>query len=197
MVKSCTFLGLLASLGRLHWKFFYIWAVRIGRAFHRLASFISNPIFPLLLLQGSMGSRSCLQKTFHIPGFHPSRVSNVWGSNIHQSNSCTQTAGAHLKTNKIPPNKNTSHLWCLILGVNLVGPWCPDTWSGIIWWVPLVAQWKWIRLVSKRMRVRSLASLTGSGIRCCRELWCRSQIQLGFSVAVAMASVGIYSSDLT
>ena len=39
--------------------------------------------------------------------------------------------------------------------------------------VPIVAQWKWIWLVSLRMWVRSLASLSGSGIRCCHELWCR------------------------
>ena len=41
--------------------------------------------------------------------------------------------------------------------------------------VPVVAQQKRIWLVSMRMWVQSLATLSGSGIRGCRELWCRSQ----------------------
>ena len=41
--------------------------------------------------------------------------------------------------------------------------------------VPIVAQWKWIRLVSMRIWVWSLALLSGSGIRCCHKLWCRLQ----------------------
>ena len=45
--------------------------------------------------------------------------------------------------------------------------------------VPIVAQWEQIQLVSMRMWVRSLASLSGSEIWCCRELWRRSQTQLG------------------
>ena len=36
-----------------------------------------------------------------------------------------------------------------------------------------MAQWKQTRLVSMRMRVRSLASLSGSGNWHCRELCCR------------------------
>ena len=43
---------------------------------------------------------------------------------------------------------------------------------------PIVAQQKQIWLVPMRMRVRSLASLSGSGIQHCCELWCRSQTQL-------------------
>ena len=35
-----------------------------------------------------------------------------------------------------------------------------------------------------RMRVRSLTSLSGLRIHCCHELWCRSQMWLGSSVAV-------------
>ena len=54
--------------------------------------------------------------------------------------------------------------------------------------VPIVAQWKQTQLVSMR-RVQSLASLSGSRIRCCHELWCRSQTQLGSGVAVAVAVV--------
>ena len=41
--------------------------------------------------------------------------------------------------------------------------------------VPTVAQQKQIWLVSIRMRVQSLLSLSGLGIWCCCELWCRSE----------------------
>ena len=39
--------------------------------------------------------------------------------------------------------------------------------------VPVMVQWMQIQLVFMRMRVQSLASLSGSGIQCCHELWCR------------------------
>ena len=45
-----------------------------------------------------------------------------------------------------------------------------------------------------RLRVRSLPLLSGLGIWCCRELWCRL---LGSRLAVALAQAGGYSSDLT
>ena len=61
--------------------------------------------------------------------------------------------------------------------------------------VPIVAQGKWIWLVSMRMQVGSLASLSGLMIWYCYELWCRSQTHLGSGVAVAVA--GSYSSDST
>ena len=48
-----------------------------------------------------------------------------------------------------------------------------------------------------KMQVRSLASLRGSGIWRCCEVWCRSQTWLGSRVTVTMAFVGGYSSDLT
>ena len=41
-------------------------------------------------------------------------------------------------------------------------------------------------LASMRARVRSLASLSGLRIWCCRELWCRTQTCLRSSVAVAV-----------
>ena len=41
--------------------------------------------------------------------------------------------------------------------------------------VAVVAQWKWIWLVSTRVWIWSLAFLSGLGIRCYRELWCRLQ----------------------
>ena len=43
----------------------------------------------------------------------------------------------------------------------------------IKWGVPIVARWKWIWLVSMRLRVWSLASLRGLWIWHCCELWCR------------------------
>ena len=53
--------------------------------------------------------------------------------------------------------------------------------------VPIMAQWKRIRLGTMRLRVQSLASLSGLRIQHCRELWYRSQMQLGSSIAVALA----------
>ena len=63
--------------------------------------------------------------------------------------------------------------------------------------VPVVARQKWIRLASMRMWVWSLASLSGSDIWHCCELWCRSQTWLGSGVAVAVAQASSCSSDLT
>ncbi len=48
-----------------------------------------------------------------------------------------------------------------------------------------------------RLRVRSLALLSGLRIRNCRELRCRLQTWLGSRVAVALVQAGGYSSDLT
>ena len=47
------------------------------------------------------------------------------------------------------------------------------------------------------MRVQSLASLSGSGIWHCRELWCRLQMQLGSGIAVAVVQASSYSSELS
>ena len=52
--------------------------------------------------------------------------------------------------------------------------------------IPVVVQWKLIQLGPVRLRIRSLALLSGLRIRRCRELWCRSQMQLGSCVAVAL-----------
>ena len=49
--------------------------------------------------------------------------------------------------------------------------WCICPAINTQWRVPVVAQRRQIRLVPMRMRVRSLASLSGSGIQHCRELW--------------------------
>ena len=51
------------------------------------------------------------------------------------------------------------------------------------------------RLVSMRMHIQSLASLSGLRTWCCCELWCRSQMRLGSWVAVAVAQAGSYSSN--
>ena len=40
--------------------------------------------------------------------------------------------------------------------------------------------------VSVRMQVQSLALLSGLRIQCYPELWCRSQMQLGSGIAVAV-----------
>ena len=63
--------------------------------------------------------------------------------------------------------------------------------------VPTVAQGKQIRLGSMRLHVRSLASVSGLGIRRCRELGCRLQTRLGSGVAVAVVQASGYSSDWT
>ena len=41
--------------------------------------------------------------------------------------------------------------------------------------VPVMAQWKRIRLGTMRLQVQSLALLSGLRIPHCRELWCRLQ----------------------
>ena len=51
--------------------------------------------------------------------------------------------------------------------------------------VSIVAQWKRIQLGTMKLCVRSLASISGLRIRCCHELWCRSQMQLEYGIAVA------------
>ena len=61
--------------------------------------------------------------------------------------------------------------------------------------VPVVAQRKQIQLETMRLRVGSLASLHGLRIRLCQELWCRLQMWLGSSVAVAVAQAGTCSSS--
>ena len=61
--------------------------------------------------------------------------------------------------------------------------------------VLIMAHWKQTQLVSTRTWVWSLASFSGLRFWYCHELWCRSQMQLRSSNAVAVA--GICSSDST
>ena len=63
--------------------------------------------------------------------------------------------------------------------------------------VPVVVQWKRIQLGIMRLRVPSLASLSGLRIWHCRELWCRSQMQLRTHIAVAVAQASSCCSDWT
>ena len=52
--------------------------------------------------------------------------------------------------------------------------------------VPIVAQRKLIQLASMRIRVQSLALISELGMRHCRELWSRLQMQLRSHVTVAV-----------
>ena len=52
---------------------------------------------------------------------------------------------------------------------------------------PVMAQHVKPNIVSMRMQVQSLASLSGLRIQCCRKLWHRSHVRLRSSVAVAVA----------
>ena len=63
--------------------------------------------------------------------------------------------------------------------------------------VPVVAQWKQTQLVSMKMQVWALASLSGSKIYCCYELWCRLQTRLRCSIAVVAAMIRRWSSNST
>ena len=60
-----------------------------------------------------------------------------------------------------------------------------------------MAQQKRIYLGIMRLRVRSLASLSGSRIWRCLELWCRLQMQLRPGIAVAVVQAGSYNCDST
>ena len=53
--------------------------------------------------------------------------------------------------------------------------------------VPIMVQWLMNPTRSMRVRVRSLALLSGLRIWHCSELWCRSQTQLRSRIAVALA----------
>ena len=58
-------------------------------------------------------------------------------------------------------------------------PMCPSyRFKNCLLRVPDVAQQKQIWLVSMRLQVQCLASLSGLRIRRCRELWCRRQAQI-------------------
>ena len=60
-----------------------------------------------------------------------------------------------------------------------------------------MVQQKQIQLGTMRLRIRYLALLSWLRIPCCLELWCRSQMQLGSGIAMAVAQASGYSSDQT
>ena len=98
-------------------------------------------------------------------------------------------------------------LWCSLAAVAPVQPlaWELPYTTGILKikiflknnkiGVPVMMQWKRIRLGTMKLWVRSLASLSGLRIPHCCDLWCRLQLWLGSGMAVAVA--GSCSSDLT
>ena len=57
------------------------------------------------------------------------------------------------------------------------------SWNPAELGVPIVVQWKRIRLGTMRFQVRSLALPSGIRVRRCHELWCRSQTRFGSGVA--------------
>ena len=61
----------------------------------------------------------------------------------------------------------------------------------------MVAQQKRLRLETMRLRVQSLASLSGLRIRCCPELWGRLQTRLRSCMAVAVVEAGSCGSNST
>ena len=56
--------------------------------------------------------------------------------------------------------------------------------------------WKWIRLGTMRLRVRSLVSLSGLRIRRCCEFWCGLPTWLGPGVAVAGSNSSNWTPSL-
>ena len=77
--------------------------------------------------------------------------------------------------------------------------WWGRRWKKQCQGVPVVAQSKLIRiqLGTMRLRVRSLASLSGLRIQHFYELWCRSQTWLGSRTTVAVVQAGSWSSHST
>ena len=93
--------------------------------------------------------------------------------------------------------RNMSDLLTALFPIPRTMPIIQKKHSKNIQGVPVVAQWKGIRLGTMRLRVQSLASLSGLRIRRCRELWYRLQTRLESRVAVALAQAGSTSSDQT
>ena len=63
--------------------------------------------------------------------------------------------------------------------------------------VPIMVQWKRIWLGTMRLRVQSLASLSGLRIWHCHELWCRSQTRFTSGIVVVVVQAGSCSLDWT
>ena len=70
-----------------------------------------------------------------------------------------------------------------------------DSFEIVSFQVSVMAQWKRIQLGSMRMQVQSLASFSGLRIWHCHELWCKSQTQLRYGIAVVVVQASGYSSN--
>ena len=109
-----------------------------------------------------------------------------------------QQSGSFPCPSEIPSSLSLSPTTCLCLRYCNTFFLVEQKWSKIKnEGVSVVAQQKRIWLVSMRMRVWFLASLSGLRIWHCHELFCRSQTQLRSGVAVAMVYTGSCSSVLT
>ena len=73
----------------------------------------------------------------------------------------------------------------------IIWPFMPLSFSNTTFGVPIVAQWKWIQLVSTRMQVPSLALLSALGIWRYCELWRKFPTWLGSRVAVVVAVAAV------
>ena len=58
-----------------------------------------------------------------------------------------------------------------------------------------MARQKQVRPGTVKLRVRSLALISGLGIQHCRELWCTPQTWPGSGIAVAAVWAGSYGSN--
>ena len=67
----------------------------------------------------------------------------------------------------------------------------------LCWEFPLRFSGLQTQLVSMRMQIRPLVSLSGLRIWCCRELWYKLQMWLGSGIAVTVVQASSCSSVLT
>ena len=110
--------------------------------------------------------------------------------------SCNFTSGYFSKENENISSKNICISIFIKAQFTIAKTWkqpkCP---SKDEYRVPIVAQWKRIRLGTMRLWVQSLALLSWLRIRCCCELWCRSQTRLRSGVAMVLVKASGNSSD--
>lgn len=95
---------IVGKFGQTSFKFLFYMSCQIWKNFPQTCFIGFKPSFSSASGAGQHVSRP--------PGFHPSRVSNVQGRNIHWSNSYTQTAHVHLIMNRkcSQTQRNISHL---------------------------------------------------------------------------------------
>ena len=117
---------------------------------------------------------TCIRQSALCMGrFHIHRLNQLWVGHIF------------FKFQKVPKSKTWilpyvgNYLYSIYIVLSIVG-------VPIMAEVPIVAQWKQIWLASRKTQVWPLASLSGLRIWHWCELWCRSQMQLRFYIAVAV-----------